>query len=81
MPAAATAQQQQATAQQQAASAQQQQATARQQAAAARPAGAPPAGTVVNALPPGVPGASDDHGYRRVARRGVTGALDATGRH
>jgi hypothetical protein len=44
--AAATAQQQQATAQQQA-------ATAQQQAAAARPAGAPPAGAVVNALPAG----------------------------
>jgi len=51
---AATAQQQQATAQQQAASAQQQSATAQQQqAAAARPAGAPPAGAVVNALPAG----------------------------
>jgi len=51
---AATAQQQQATAQQQAASAQQQGATAQQQqAAAARPAGAPAAGTVVNALPAG----------------------------
>ncbi len=49
---AATAQQQQATAQQQAATAQQQAATAQQQAAA-RPAGAPPAGTVVNALPAG----------------------------
>jgi hypothetical protein len=49
---AATAQQQQATAQQQAATAQQQAATAQQQqAAAARPAGAPPAGAVVNALP------------------------------
>jgi hypothetical protein len=42
-----------ATAQQQAATAQQQQATAQQQAAAARPAGAPPAGSVVNALPAG----------------------------
>jgi hypothetical protein len=50
---AATAQQQQATAQQQAATAQQQAATAQQQAAAARPAGAPAAGTVVNALPAG----------------------------
>jgi hypothetical protein len=50
---AATAQQQQATAQQQAATAQQQAATAQQQAAAARPAGAPPAGTVVGALPAG----------------------------
>jgi hypothetical protein len=50
---AATAQQQQATAQQQAATAQQQAATAQQQAAAARPAGAPPIGTVVNALPAG----------------------------
>jgi biotin carboxyl carrier protein len=50
---AATAQQQQATAQQQAATAQQQAATAQQQAAAARPAGAPPVGTVVNALPSG----------------------------
>jgi biotin carboxyl carrier protein len=50
---AATAQQQQATAQQQAATAQQQAATAQQQAAAARPAGAPPVGTVVNALPGG----------------------------
>jgi hypothetical protein len=51
---AATAQQQQATAQQQAATAQQQAATAQQQqAAAARPAGAPPAGAVVNALPAG----------------------------
>jgi guanyl-specific ribonuclease Sa len=49
----ATAQQQQATAQQQAATAQQQAATAQQQAAAARPAGAPPAGAVVNALPGG----------------------------
>ncbi|GMW07023.1 MAG: hypothetical protein AMXMBFR8_18190 [Nevskiales bacterium] len=48
----ATAQQQQATAQQQAATAQQQAATAQQQAAA-RPAGAPPAGAVVNALPAG----------------------------
>ena len=48
---AATAQQQQATAQQQAATAQQQAATAQQQAAAARPAGAPPVGAVVNALP------------------------------
>ena len=48
-----TAQQQQATAQQQAATAQQQSATAQQQAAAARPAGAPPAGAVVNALPAG----------------------------
>ena len=44
----------QATAQQQAATAQQQAATAQQQqAAAARPAGAPAAGTVVNALPAG----------------------------
>ena len=50
---AATAQQQQATAQQQAATAQQQAATAQQQAAAARPAGAPPVGAVVNALPAG----------------------------
>jgi hypothetical protein len=50
---AATAQQQQATAQQQAATAQQQAATAQQQAATARPAGAPPAGAVVNALPAG----------------------------
>jgi hypothetical protein len=50
---AATAQQQQATAQQQSATAQQQAATAQQQAAAARPAGAPPAGAVVNALPTG----------------------------
>jgi methyl-accepting chemotaxis protein len=50
---AATAQQQAATAQQQAATAQQQAATAQQQAAAARPAGAPPVGTVVNALPSG----------------------------
>jgi len=51
---AATAQQQQATGQQQAATAQQQAATAQQQqAAAARPAGAPPAGAVVNALPAG----------------------------
>ena len=50
---AATAQQQQATAQQQTATAQQQAATAQQQAAAARPAGAPPAGAVVNALPAG----------------------------
>jgi ParB-like chromosome segregation protein Spo0J len=50
----ATAQQQAATAQQQAATAQQQAATAQQQqAAAARPAGAPPAGAVVNALPAG----------------------------
>lgn len=49
----ATAQQQQATAQQQQATAQQQAATAQQQAAAARPAGAPPAGAVVNALPAG----------------------------
>jgi hypothetical protein len=51
---AATAQQQQATAQQQAATAQQQATTAQQQqAAAARPAGAPPVGAVVNALPAG----------------------------
>lgn len=51
---AATAQQQQATAEQQAATAKQQEATAKQQqAAAARPAGAPPAGTVVSALPAG----------------------------
>jgi len=51
---AATAQQQQATGQQQAATAQQQAATAQQQqAVAARPAGAPPAGAVVNALPAG----------------------------
>ena len=50
---AATAQQQQATAQQQQATAQQQAATAQQQAVAARPAGAPPAGAVVNALPAG----------------------------
>jgi hypothetical protein len=54
---AATAQQQQATAQQQAAVAQQQQATAQQQAAVAqqqaRPAGAPPIGTVAQALPSG----------------------------
>lgn len=51
---AATAQQQAATAQQQQATAQQQAATAqKQQAAAARPAGAPPAGAVVSALPAG----------------------------
>jgi hypothetical protein len=50
---AATAQQQAATAQQQQATAQQQAATAQQQQAAARPAGAPPAGAVVNALPAG----------------------------
>jgi len=50
---AATQQQQAATAQQQAATAQQQAATAQQQAAAARPAGAPPVGTVVSALPAG----------------------------
>lgn len=51
---AAVAQQQQATAQQQAATAQQQAAVAQQQAAAAaRPAGAPPTGAVVNALPAG----------------------------
>jgi len=50
---AATAQQQAATAQQQQATAQQQAATAQQQAAAARPAGAPPVGAVVNALPAG----------------------------
>jgi hypothetical protein len=50
---AATSQQQAATAQQQAATAQQQAATAQQQAAAARPAGAPPVGTVVTALPAG----------------------------
>jgi hypothetical protein len=51
---AATAQQQQATAQQQAATAQQQAAVAQQQqAAAARPAGAPPSGAIVNALPAG----------------------------
>lgn len=50
---AATAQQQQATAQQQAATAEQQAATAQQQAAAARPAGAPPVGAVVGALPAG----------------------------
>jgi cell division septation protein DedD len=49
----ATSQQQAATAQQQAATAQQQAATAQQQAAAARPAGAPPVGTVVTALPAG----------------------------
>jgi hypothetical protein len=51
---AATAQQQSATAQQQSATAQQQSATAQQQqAAATRPAGAPPVGTVVTALPAG----------------------------
>jgi len=50
---AATQQQQAATAQQQAATAQQQAATAQQQAAAARPAGAPPVGAVVTALPAG----------------------------
>lgn len=50
---AATAQQQAATAQQQQATAQQQAATAQKQQAAARPAGAPPAGAVVNALPTG----------------------------
>jgi hypothetical protein len=49
----ATAQQQAATAEQQAATAQQQAATAQQQAGAARPAGAPPVGAVVNALPAG----------------------------
>ena len=49
----ATAQQQAATAEQQAATAQQQAATAQQQAAAARPAGAPPVGAVVGALPAG----------------------------
>jgi hypothetical protein len=49
----ATAQQQAAAAQQQQATAQQQAATAQQQATAARPAGAPPAGAVVNALPAG----------------------------
>jgi len=50
----ATAQQQQATAQQQAATAQQQAAVAQQQqAGAARPAGAPPSGAIVNALPAG----------------------------
>jgi hypothetical protein len=55
--AAAASQQQAATAQQQAAVAQQQQATAQQQAAVAqqqaKPAGAPPIGTVVPALPAG----------------------------
>jgi len=50
---AAVQQQQAATAQQQAATAQQQAATAQQQAAAARPAGAPPVGAVVTALPAG----------------------------
>jgi hypothetical protein len=50
---AAVQQQQAATAQQQAATAQQQAATAQQQAAAARPPGAPPVGSVVNALPAG----------------------------
>jgi len=51
---AASAQQQKATAEQQAATAKQQEATAKQQqAAAARPAGAPPVGTVVDALPAG----------------------------
>ena len=50
---AATAQQQAATAEQQAATAKQQEATAQQQAAAARPAGAPPVGAVVTALPAG----------------------------
>lgn len=50
---AATAQQQQAVAQQQAATAQQQAAVAQQQAQAARPAGAPPIGTIVPALPAG----------------------------
>jgi hypothetical protein len=50
----ATASQQAATAQQQQATAQQQAAVAQQQAAAAaRPAGAPPSGAVVNALPAG----------------------------
>lgn len=42
-----------ATSSQQAATAQQQATTAQQQAAAARPAGAPAAGSVVNALPAG----------------------------
>jgi hypothetical protein len=50
---AATAQQQSATAQQQSATAQQQTAAAQQQAAAPRPAGAPPVGSVVAALPAG----------------------------
>lgn len=50
---AAVQQQQAATAQQQAATAQQQAATAQQQATAARPAGAPPVGAVVTALPAG----------------------------
>jgi hypothetical protein len=51
---AATAQQQSATAQQQSATAQQQSATAQQQqTAATRPAGAPPVGAVVTALPAG----------------------------
>ena len=50
---AATAQQQSATAQQQSATAQQQTAAAQQQAAAPRPAGAPPIGSVVAALPAG----------------------------
>lgn len=58
--ATASAQQQEAVAQQQAATAQQQQAVAQQQAAVAqqqaqatRPAGAPPIGTIVPALPAG----------------------------
>lgn len=48
---AAVAQQQAATAQQQAATAQQQAAVAQQQTQAARPAGAPPVGAIVPALP------------------------------
>lgn len=58
---AATAQQQAATAQQQAATAQQQAATAQQQQAmAARPAGAPPVGAIVSALPEGCVSAPRD---------------------
>lgn len=58
---AATAQQQQAVAQQQAATAQKQADTAqKQQAQAARPAGAPPIGSVVPALPAGCVSAPKD---------------------
>lgn len=55
------AEQQAATAQQQAATAQQQAATAQQQQAmAARPAGAPPVGAIVSALPEGCVSAPRD---------------------
>lgn len=57
---AAVAQQQAVTAQQQAATAQQQAAMAQQQTSAARPAGAPPVGAIVSALPEGCVSAPRD---------------------